>query len=224
MARARTALCPDPAHGLGSRAPSGSQSLTSSVSPRRQGRKSTRRTMPRRARRVKWHFQVAKTAVRNRRAWAPDLRSVLGAVGATEHFRFFRSPRPAGASSLPKSSFARPVLRPRQRQYRLARAAGDTADRRSAGEGPRARNAGPVLEALSPLTRRKILFFPLRTSAIISAHEDYLRCRVCAHVLARVRVCSSRKSARTGGGPRAQSSGPGAQAGAGGRGPGRSRG
>ena len=28
------------------------------------------------------------------------------------------------------------------------------ADRRSAGEGPRARNAGSVLEALSPLTRR----------------------------------------------------------------------
>jgi hypothetical protein len=43
---------------------------------------------------------------------------------------------------------------PRQRPYRLARAAGEAADRRSAGEGPRAPNAVPVLEALSPLTRR----------------------------------------------------------------------
>jgi hypothetical protein len=40
-------------------------------------------TMPRRARRVRWHPQVAKTAVRNRSDWAPDPRGVLGTVGST---------------------------------------------------------------------------------------------------------------------------------------------
>jgi hypothetical protein len=47
----------------------------------------------------------------------------------------------------------------------------------------------------------RILFFPPRTSAIISTHDNSLRSRIFAHWLARVRVCSSGKSARTGGGP-----------------------
>jgi len=66
-----------------------------------------------------------------------------------------------GYPRFPRSLFARPerdsrfdtgtpTRRPRQRPYRLARAAGEAADRRSAGEGPRARNAVLVLEALSP--------------------------------------------------------------------------
>ena len=60
----------------------------------------------------------------------------------------------AGCERESRPDTGTPILRPRQRPYRLARAAGEAADRRSAGEGPRARNAGSVLEALSPLTRR----------------------------------------------------------------------
>jgi len=65
---------------------------------------------------------------------------------------------PCPPSSLPRALFARPerderfdtgtpTLRPRQRPYRLSRAAGEADARSAAGEGPRARNAVPVPKA-----------------------------------------------------------------------------
>ena len=103
---------------------------------------------------------------------------VLLRVRSRRQRRSFPKPSPRRGSSLPRSLFAgrerdsrpdtgTPILRPRQRPYRLARAAGEAADRRSAGEGPRARNAGSVLEALSPLTRRaaRAGLSPLRSAS-----------------------------------------------------------
>ena len=51
---------------------------------------------------------------------------------------------------LPASRGARGSETAAERPYSLARAAGEAADRRSAGEGPRGRTSAPVLEAPSP--------------------------------------------------------------------------
>jgi hypothetical protein len=73
-------------------------------------------------------------------------------------------PSPRRGSSLPRSLFAgrerdsrpetgTPILRPRQRPYRLARASGRGRRPKVGGRGS-ARTERSVLEALSPLTRR----------------------------------------------------------------------
>jgi len=53
-----------------------------------------------------------------------------------------------------------PSLRPQQRPYSLARGAGEAADRRAAGEGPRAGKAACVPEALSPTTATRSVHLP----------------------------------------------------------------
>jgi hypothetical protein len=207
MAWARTVLCPDPAHGLGSRAASGSKSLTSSVSPRWQGRSPRGRPCP------------EGLVVSSGTLMSPRRRLGTNALGRLICAVFSARSGRRGTSGP------------------LARKRGEGTGKDHAAVSPPACTAvqASVLQYQPPpdecssrasLGGSRILFFPPRTSAIISTHDKSLRSRICAHGLARVRVCSSGKSARTGGGPGAcaQGGSPGAQAGAGGRGPGRSGG
>ena len=84
-----------------------------------------------------WYWQLRETTTRFRTARALETTSTSRI-----------SPRDS------RFDTRTPAFRPRQRPYCLARAAGEAADRRSAGEGQRPRSSGSLLEALSPLTRR----------------------------------------------------------------------
>ena len=143
---ARTVTCPDPAHGLGSRAAPGSKSLTRSISPRWPGRKSTRRPCPE-------GLVVSGGTLRSprRRYGTEAIGRLIRAVCSARSGRRvnFRSPRPARAKKGQRSrwSTSSPSPRAARAERGLARVLryqpppDECSSRASSGATSRGRNA-----------------------------------------------------------------------------------